>query len=274
MKATKLLSALFITSMLFTSCDFISASEEIDPDHSFHAEILDQHGNVVSTITHDSSKDDLSSKSIAVFGDDFIPDRIKESIAENSDFSPEDILQNEIYLHIASNLSEDDSYATFRFTFARGTDFKPGKFHFMNFSEDDFRKSIERIRNRLDEISGSLALSELIDTPSEFVDNSIVANVDFRQRGFIPDINFENSISDNTYFIAETGGFIEITDITEAQLSGIFETNMMAVSSEILTLEEFPEDFQIDNYTLKGTFTAKAGDLEDLASTSDHFRAF
>ena len=270
MKTTKLLSFHLIIILLFISCDFSSGSDEIDPHHSFEAVILDQHGDTLSFITHDASTENLSANGIAVYGNDFLPDIIKESLAENSGLSPDDFLQNEIYLYAGSDLSDTDRHAMFRFTFANSDTFVPNRFNFMNFKEDYFIKNLKRLWNLIQQNPQNLASSKYFNEANIFGEPGDYANFEFRQNGFMSDIIFDNRLTEEVHLQLTSSGFIEITRVDESQLSGIFEANLLAVSGEILFKDEFPENIQFEKYAVKGSFTAKSGDLEDLTKIANH----
>jgi len=259
---------LIIPALILQSCDFGTGSDDIRPEHSFEVGIYDENGNNLATITHHSSDNVPGVNSIAVFGNEFIPEEVRENFAESSDSDPEDFLQNEIYLHTGSNVSNGDSNLTLHFILSPETHFAAKTYPLIELPEEYFKESLKRRWKRANQNTESISLPEHGDHMQDVItDKDALAYLGFYQKGLISEFGFGNPVSTDRYLAMTRTGFIELTNSDESQIEGTFEAEIQAVFGELLFGDEFPDELDIEVYTVRGSFTAKAGNLEDLIRT-------
>ncbi|MCC5940223.1 MAG: hypothetical protein JJU37_01670 [Balneolaceae bacterium] len=270
MKKFQLLPLFILFIFVIQACDFSSGSDEITQENSFEATVYDEAGKIVTTINHNSTNNKGQINSFAIFGNDFIPDRIKENLAENTGLSPEDFLQGEVYLHVESG-QEDNNHATFRFTIARDQGFVPKKYIFAELDEEILVKRLKNIWNFMRESSGNSLLTNRIDSPDHGLNIEDYANFEFYQKGHILGKNFENRVSEDSYNVSTSSGYLEIVEISEKEMKGNFTSTILAFPGSIFFGEEFPDEIDFIRFTIEGSFTAILGDYEDLIRTTNHF---
>jgi hypothetical protein len=257
-------SILLITSIFFTACDLDLNSDPIRPDHTFEVTIFDESGNTLNSIIHDSSAENANTNSIAVFGDDFIPDWVKERMNESDTWTPGNFYQDEIYLHTEIISDEDQSFSSFRLTLSNEIELTTDKYLFNSFSEEYFK---DRLKHTWDCFYDDLE-NNCVDEfkkPNHYDNSEVLAILTFAQQGFFSDQRYGNQIAKDNYLAFTGNGYLEILNILEDQVEGVFESEIFAVSLEdVFYQDEFPEDIQIKRFTVIGSFTAKHGDWQDL----------
>jgi hypothetical protein len=256
---------LIIPALILQSCDLGPGSEEIRPDHSFEVSIFDEDGNNLGTITQQSTVPEPGVNSFAMFGNDFIFPGFKESLSETLDLPIDEIFQNEIFLHSASDESNGRNGLTLHFVLYPETSFSPKTYPFIEFPEEYFKASLKRsweITNNNPEDISYPAPGDSI--PDYLTDSDALANLTFRQIGLISELDFGFPVKADRYITMTRTGFIELTASGEDQIEGNFEAEIQAVLGEVLLGDEFPDELDIEVFTIRGTFTAKSGDLDDL----------
>jgi len=255
---------LVLPALILQSCDFSTGSEEIRPDHSFEVSIFDEDGNSLAEISRHSSDNEPGVSSIALFGNEFIPEHVRESFAEGSDSEPEDFLQNEIYLHTAPSASNGENDLTLHFILTNEAGFASKEYPLIDLPEEYFKESLKRSWERNQKMENTSFPENDVRFQDSVADNGAMAALSFYQKGFISDLGFGNPVSADRYLTLTRSGYIELTNTDESQIEGAFEAEIQAVLGEVLFGDEFPDELDIEVYTIRGSFKAKAGGLEDL----------
>jgi hypothetical protein len=266
---------LIIPALILQSCDLSPGSEDIRPDHSFEVSMFDEDGNNLGTITHHSTEPEAGVNSIAVFGDDFIFPRFKESLSEALNVPIDEIFQNEIFLHTASDESNGSNGLTLHFILSPETSFSPKTYPFIDFPEEYFIESLKRSWEITRYNPEDISYPEPGDSiPDYLADSDVLANLTFHQKGLISGLDFGFPVKADRYIAMTRAGFIELTTSFEDQIEGTFEAEIQAVLGEVLLGDEFPDELDIEVYTVSGSFTAKAGDLDDLVRVVPEYPRF
>lgn len=261
----------FLISSFFIACDFNSGNNDISPTDSFEITFYDENLNVITTLQHDSSSPLSYEKSKALYGNDFIPDHIKENLDNNNTWNSDYFYQNEIHLRIYETDENEESefrFATFRIFLPNDNDFSTGRFDLVSQTEGSLENSLRRIWENRNQSSITCNKNSILHSNDPELEwNDGFAHFIISQHGFIPELSSVNQQVSEHFPRTTESGYVEITNANGKSIEGIIQADLLISSisfEEILELDEFPEEIEYHRISVEGRFTAIRGNWQDL----------
>lgn len=271
---TSIILALFsmMTFLFFlNSCDTLNAPEEKEKTQfSFSYNIYDEQGELSASVT-DKQIDNHSIKASAgYFGSEFFPPWLLESISENSPIDPEDLKKKQIYLHAETELQETLKTYSLRLNFPNLQQWEPGEYHLPNISKE---KHLELLRmmweiRQNNPLPKKSVQSQFIKS-NETIATEQTASIDYSESGFMTENTYGIKIDRTGLLYRSTKGAVELTHISDEVVEGNFTVELVGFPMEILFFsDEFPENPELEMFTITGNFKAIPGDYYDLVESS------
>ena len=246
------LTASLIAAFLLSACS-VSGDDDREPVHQFTYQVFDEQGEMISTVSDETSGETEIETSLGLFGDSFFPDWIAEDLG----LDPSILQRNQIYLHAENGVTEDVRFATLNFAFQRLSDWDIDSYEVFGVTEENWIEVLRRIwEERRDRLSGNLsdeAGAESLDDDRWF---SRKVNANYNDFGIgTKNLNF---------MYVTTGGEIEITSVSDDRIEGSFTIDISGLPGSIMSADSFPDELNMNRYTITGSFAAVPGDFEDL----------
>lgn len=97
------------------------------------------------------------------------------------------------------------------------------------------------------------------------------ASIDYSDSGFLTENSYGIKIDSTGLFYRSTKGTVELTHISDDAVKGDFTVDLVGFPMKILFFsDEFPENPELQPFTITGNFTAIPGDYYDLADSLEN----
>lgn len=245
-------TAILMATLLISACS-VSGDDDREAVHHFNYQVYDEQGEMISTVSDETNDESEIETSLGLFGDRFFP----EWIAEDLGLDPSILQRNQIYLHAENGVTEDVRFATLNFSFPLLSDWKTDSYEVFSITEENWIETLRRFwEERRDRLDGNLSIESDMENLED--DRWFSGNVNANYN------DFGIGTGNLNFFYVTTGGEVEITSVSADRLEGTFTIDISGLPGSILNADSFPDEPEMNRYTITGSFAAVPGDFEDL----------
>lgn len=249
-----------------SGCDALNGADEEELiQQQFSYEVFDKNGELLKVVTYEHIGDTETEKSMALFGEHFLPSWIVEASGRDR----EDLKSHEIWLFADTGANGDCQCETVRFGFPFMEQWETGQYRVHEITKETW---LERLRfiwesRENHESSENFGREEIIpertDDPS--FSDKLTASVYYYEAAFITERSYGLSIEPEGYIYQSTGGQVELTDISGDHVEGRFTVDLLGLPmEEIFFADEFPDDPEVRTFRITGDFVAEYGEYHDF----------
>jgi len=260
-----------VASIGLTGCDVFNSDDDAsNREPFFNFEVQDENGEVLTVASSEQLDGTEIETGIGLFGEQFISPEVIERFIETAeeagiDRDKEDFRQLDMFLHAEKGINDNIHFVSLNFSFLRSEKWKEGRFQVVGLSREEWLDSIqlfwERARDRGLEQHDLLASTIFIFPPG--TDEHSVW-MQYKEAGFG---------KNHEYVFQPIKGFVELEHVSDEHAEGNFSVDLGALSSDILSGDQFPEDPGFRTFHISGNFVTEHGNYEDLEQVrSDIFR--
>lgn len=268
------LALVVLSAILFlTSCDSPNGpGNEEELNYSFEYKVFDENGGLLSVVSDKQVDENPIKASAGYFGYEFFPPWLLESIPENSPIDPESVKENQIYLIAETDLPEPSKTYSLRISFPDMQQWETGEYQLPNIPKE---KHMELLRIMWELRQNNPFPGKFV--PDRFKSNEAgvsnkMASVDYSETGFMTSSSYGVKIDSTGLLYRSTKGVVELTHTSDKVIEGSFTVELTGFPMEIIFFsDEFPENPELQMFTITGNFTAIPGDYDDLVETSESF---
>jgi S1-C subfamily serine protease len=216
--------------------------------HLFSYEVYDESGTVLKEVTHERIGDTEVEISFGLFGEQFMPPGLVESIAEKTGRDPEEYNMHEIWLHAETDDGEEGHFVTLRFNFPFTDRWEAGGFTVFEVSEEKWVERLRSMWERFEDFRNKAhAKPNLLPNTIRFEpgpgEQKQKAGMQYYDSPFVTERSYGMPIDRTSNMYQVTGGSVELETVSDDRVEGSFSADVIALPMEVIFFaDEFPDD--------------------------------
>lgn len=269
---------LFLSLLGLTAgCDVFNSDgdEGANQEPFFNFEVQDENGDLLTAASSEQLDGTEIETGVGLFGEEFVSPDFIARLQESTEFEirPEAFKQKRIILHAENGIGDSVQFASVNFAFSQLDEWQEGQFGIRGYSKEQrlalMRRTFELFQQSRRDSTGGEASHDTV-----FVDGNVDLD-SVSTEPFFHDFDPGETVHMNyferdgsrfpEYLFMPVEGFIELQNVAEDRITGSFEVELSGLRPDILSGDEFPENIEFRTFTIRGDFTARYGNYEDLA---------
>lgn len=262
----------FVVLLSFTGCDKLigPGDEDTLSQYSFSYKIFDEAGELHAEISDKQINGEAIRASAGYFGSEFFPPWLLENSSESLPIDTEDLKKKQIHLHAEPNLTKVTTSHSLRFSFPGTQQWETGEYRLRNISKEKHLELLRfmwetRQRNPFPKKSVKGRFLKSNETNA----SKNLATIDYSESGFMTKNSYGVKIDSTGLLYQSLKGTVELTHVSDEVVEGDFTVELAGFPMNILFFsDEFPENPELQLFTVTGKFTTIPGDYYDLAGST------